>query len=188
MLLKQFFFFSKSSYEKRLISVFAVSCRIVLKNLFFSSPLPLQLNSCFIFYRNMECFRFRSGEKKVGPKSSRSFSSLSYPTESTDQDMRRSGSELSSRNASDMSAESFRRNSLPSLSERPNTLKAFTFSELKIATKNFSPSLLVGEGGFGCVYRGIIKDPMDAHNKVEVAVKQLNRKGFQVTCFHFVLL
>lgn len=136
----------------------------------------------------MECFRFHNEKKKADPKSSPSFSSRSYPTDSTDQDMRRSGSEISSQNASDMSAESFRRNSLPSLSERPNTLKVFTFSELKIATKNFSPSLLVGEGGFGCVYRGMIKDPMDAHNKAEVAVKQLNRKGLQVTIFHFVFL
>ncbi|CAH2066430.1 unnamed protein product [Thlaspi arvense] len=36
------------------------------------------------------------------------------------------------------------------------TLKAFTFNELKIATRNFKPNSLIGEGGFGYVYKGWI--------------------------------
>ncbi|CAI0539767.1 unnamed protein product [Linum tenue] len=38
---------------------------------------------------------------------------------------------------------------------RANDLHVFSFAELKLATKGFNRSLLVGEGGFGCVYRGV---------------------------------
>ncbi|KAF8102745.1 hypothetical protein N665_0196s0038 [Sinapis alba] len=57
-----------------------------------------------------------------------------------------------------------------------NDLKVFTYGELKLATKGFSRALLIGEGGFGCVYRGVV----DGFNsKISVAVKQLNRQGLQ---------
>ncbi|CAN1846809.1 Serine/threonine-protein kinase PCRK1 [Linum perenne] len=59
-------------------------------------------------------------------------------------------------------------------SRRANDLHVFSFAELKSATKGFSRSLLIGEGGFGCVYRGVVRvQPLD------VAIKQLNRHGFQ---------
>ncbi|CAH2060208.1 unnamed protein product, partial [Thlaspi arvense] len=54
-----------------------------------------------------------------------------------------------------------------------NDLKVFTFGELKLATKGFNRALLIGEGGFGCVYRGVV-DGFDS--KIDVAVKQLNRQ------------
>ncbi|CDY47884.1 BnaA07g14290D [Brassica napus] len=54
-----------------------------------------------------------------------------------------------------------------------NDLKVFTYGELKLATKGFSRALLIGEGGFGCVYRGVV-DGFDS--KINVAVKQLNRQ------------
>jgi hypothetical protein len=57
----------------------------------------------------------------------------------------------------------------------------FSFSELKSATRNFSRSLMVGEGGFGCVYRGIIKSSDEPSERIEIAVKQLNRKGLQAS-------
>ncbi|XP_050217146.1 probable serine/threonine-protein kinase PBL23 isoform X2 [Mercurialis annua] len=50
----------------------------------------------------------------------------------------------------------------------------FTFRDLSIATKNFNPENLLGEGGFGRVYKG----KMEKTNQV-VAVKQLDRNGFQ---------
>ncbi|XP_074285328.1 putative serine/threonine-protein kinase PBL17 [Silene latifolia] len=56
----------------------------------------------------------------------------------------------------------------------------FTFEELKLATKHFRPDLILGEGGFGVVYRGIIDDSVRPGYKfVEVAIKQLNPNGFQ---------
>ncbi|KAL8461386.1 hypothetical protein ACS0TY_031931 [Phlomoides rotata] len=52
--------------------------------------------------------------------------------------------------------------------------EVFTFRELATATDNFNPELLVGEGGFGRVYKGYLKKT----NQI-VAVKQLDRNGVQ---------
>eukprot|EP00257_Ricinus_communis_P022502 XP_015582248.1 serine/threonine-protein kinase PCRK1 [Ricinus communis] len=66
---------------------------------------------------------------------------------------------------------------------RANDIKVFKFSELKSATRGFSRALLIGEGGFGCVYRGVVRVLDEENNgldsKMDVAVKQLNRHGFQ---------
>ncbi|XP_034690297.1 probable serine/threonine-protein kinase PBL26 [Vitis riparia] len=50
----------------------------------------------------------------------------------------------------------------------------FTFRELASATKNFRQECLVGEGGFGRVYRGQLEQTGQI-----VAVKQLDRNGLQ---------
>ncbi|XP_031281240.1 probable serine/threonine-protein kinase PBL7 [Pistacia vera] len=50
----------------------------------------------------------------------------------------------------------------------------FTFRELAAATKNFRADCLVGEGGFGRVYKG----RLESTNQV-VAIKQLDRNGLQ---------
>ncbi|KAJ6720240.1 PROTEIN KINASE SUPERFAMILY PROTEIN [Salix viminalis] len=70
-------------------------------------------------------------------------------------------------------------NSFASLGQRQSNLKAFTFSELKTATKNFSRSVMIGEGGFGGVYRGVTRSTDDPSKKIDIAVKQLSRRGLQ---------
>ncbi|KAK9938424.1 hypothetical protein M0R45_015164 [Rubus argutus] len=50
----------------------------------------------------------------------------------------------------------------------------FTYRELCVATQNFHSDHLLGEGGFGRVYKG----HLESTNQV-VAVKQLDRNGFQ---------
>ncbi|XP_068651639.1 serine/threonine-protein kinase PBL27-like [Aristolochia californica] len=52
--------------------------------------------------------------------------------------------------------------------------QTFTFRELAAATKNFRQDCLLGEGGFGRVYKG----RLDSTGQV-VAVKQLDRNGLQ---------
>ncbi|KAL0338456.1 UNVERIFIED_CONTAM: Serine/threonine-protein kinase PCRK1 [Sesamum angustifolium] len=80
------------------------------------------------------------------------------------------------------------RSQFPSLSERPSNLKVFTFSELKQATKNFSRTTKLGEGGFGCVFKGIVKISEDPAQKIDVAVKQLGRRGLQARKYGLISL
>uniref|UniRef100_A0A803MEU3 non-specific serine/threonine protein kinase n=1 Tax=Chenopodium quinoa TaxID=63459 RepID=A0A803MEU3_CHEQI len=56
----------------------------------------------------------------------------------------------------------------------------FSFEEMKLATKHFRPDLILGEGGFGVVYRGVIDETVrPGYKTTEVAIKQLNPNGFQ---------
>lgn len=62
-------------------------------------------------------------------------------------------------------------------------VKSFTFTELRIATRNFRPDSVVGEGGFGSVFKGWIDEHTLAAAKpgtgVVIAVKKLNQEGHQ---------
>ncbi|KAK6931204.1 Serine-threonine/tyrosine-protein kinase, catalytic domain [Dillenia turbinata] len=64
----------------------------------------------------------------------------------------------------------------------PN-LKAFSFNELKNATRNFRPDSLLGEGGFGYVFKGWIDEQTLSAAKpgsgMVIAVKKLKPEGFQ---------
>lgn len=65
----------------------------------------------------------------------------------------------------------------------PTNLKSFSFSDLKNATRNFRPESLLGEGGFGWVYKGWIDANTLAPTKpgtgLVVAIKRLKRESFQ---------
>ncbi|XP_042014505.1 serine/threonine-protein kinase PCRK1-like [Salvia splendens] len=67
----------------------------------------------------------------------------------------------------------------PNLQKRPSNLKVFTLLELKQITRNFSNSAKLGEGGFGCVFKGVIKSSEDPDKKIAVAIKQLGKQGQQ---------
>ena len=59
-------------------------------------------------------------------------------------------------------------------------LKLFTYDELRKATGDFNPGQIVGEGGFGVVYRGVIDGAVrKGYPPTEVAVKVLNPEGLQ---------
>ncbi|KAK9999865.1 hypothetical protein SO802_019468 [Lithocarpus litseifolius] len=64
-----------------------------------------------------------------------------------------------------------------------NNVKSFTFNDLKNATKNFRPESLIGEGGFGCVFKGWIDAntlaPTRPGSGIVVAVKKLKPESFQ---------
>lgn len=142
----------------------------------------------------MHCFRFaswpeRDGDERRGPAATgRSLSARSNSSSnstSTDRDVRRSASECcSSLHASELSSAGSLgrcRQLSHSQSQRPpNALRTFTFQELRAATRGFSRALLLGEGGFGCVYRGTVRGATDAPRAtLDVAIKQLGRKGLQ---------
>ncbi|KAJ0234925.1 serine/threonine-protein kinase PBL11 [Hirschfeldia incana] len=62
-------------------------------------------------------------------------------------------------------------------------LKNFSLGELKSATRNFRPDSMVGEGGFGRVFKGWIDETSLAPSKpgsgILIAVKRLNQEGLQ---------
>ena len=129
----------------------------------------------------MKCiFPFYIGEKRDELKTPKSLSAPVSTSSLTDDEVRRFGSEFNSRAVSDTSAE-FKggRSPFPSLSQSVNNLRVFMLSELKTATKNFNRTTKVGEGGFGCVYKCAIKSHEDSPENVDVAVKQLGKRGFQ---------
>ncbi|KAG6742847.1 hypothetical protein POTOM_053788 [Populus tomentosa] len=76
--------------------------------------------------------------------------------------------------------------SFPTFSEElklASHLRKFTFNDLKLATRNFRPESLLGEGGFGCVFKGWIEEngtaPVKPGTGLTVAVKTLNHDGLQ---------
>ncbi|XP_020575036.1 probable serine/threonine-protein kinase PIX13 [Phalaenopsis equestris] len=66
--------------------------------------------------------------------------------------------------------------------ESPN-LHIFTFAELRSATKNFRPETLLGEGGFGKVFKGWVDEktlsPAKSGLGMVIAVKKLNSESMQ---------
>lgn len=140
----------------------------------------------------MKCFQFTNGEKReedeeeddgvLSRTSKVSWArSLSVASSSLDS-LRRSEFDSESRDFTD----SFGFYEFLS-QRRANHLRVFSFAELKAATRGFSRSLVIGEGGFGCVYRGVVECP-ELGEKMEVAVKQLNRNGFQACPFVYILV
>lgn len=64
-----------------------------------------------------------------------------------------------------------------------SNIKSFSFNELKTATRNFRPDSVLGEGGFGCVFKGWIDEhtyaPARPGTGMVIAVKRLNQESLQ---------
>lgn len=64
-----------------------------------------------------------------------------------------------------------------------SNMKSFTLSDLKAATRNFRPDSVIGEGGFGSVFKGWIDEHTLAASRpgsgMVIAVKKLNQEGWQ---------
>ncbi|XP_057798922.1 serine/threonine-protein kinase PCRK1-like [Salvia miltiorrhiza] len=125
----------------------------------------------------MRCFHFSNGHNTDEPQTTKfaSGGSSTSMSTSTDLDVRKLGSE----NVSDISSASSAKISFASLSQKHSNLRVFTFAELKAATKSFSRALMLGEGGFGPVYRGVLREKADSSKRIDIAVKQLSSRGLQ---------
>lgn len=62
---------------------------------------------------------------------------------------------------------------LPAIHVHQTGAQVFTYKQLQFATNNFNSANIIGHGGFGSVYKGILGDGRVA------AIKQLNRDGKQ---------
>lgn len=61
-----------------------------------------------------------------------------------------------------------------------SNLHVFTFAELRLITHNFARCNLLGEGGFGPVFKGFVDDKLRPGLKAQpVAVKALDLDGLQ---------
>lgn len=64
-----------------------------------------------------------------------------------------------------------------------SNLKSFSFADLKMATRNFRPDSVLGEGGFGSVFKGWIDENSLSATRpgagMVIAVKKLNLDGLQ---------
>ncbi|KAJ7536166.1 hypothetical protein O6H91_12G058700 [Diphasiastrum complanatum] len=129
----------------------------------------------------MRCFQFSDPQRGVSdPTNKRYLSKRSWSTDPT-LDGETSNSCKTSLAISEPSFGNLEPNRLESASKRYQELRLFTYDELKFATKNFFRGDVLGEGGFGCVFKGHIRlrKPLNGDLKMTVAVKQLNRKGLQ---------
>ncbi|PRQ31696.1 probable serine/threonine-protein kinase PBL23 [Rosa rugosa] len=115
----------------------------------------------------MSCFRCCMSEEKIARKSLKksikeyhdtktlnSFANISFKTDS--------------------SRRKYITDEIAKIGKGNISARIFTYRELCVATQNFHPEYLLGEGGFGRVYKG----HLECTNQV-VAVKQLDRNGFQ---------
>jgi hypothetical protein len=64
-----------------------------------------------------------------------------------------------------------------------NVLKMFTYKQLSKATQNFRKENLLGRGGFGSVYKGVLLDPPKT-----IAVKKISATSKQGLLFYFCLI
>ncbi|XP_057805382.1 serine/threonine-protein kinase PCRK2-like [Salvia miltiorrhiza] len=112
----------------------------------------------------MRCFHFYIGERKEEPKTRKP--NPARPS-------------VTGREPGESGLESSGHSRTPNLHERPSNLKVFTLLELKQITRNFSNSAKLGEGGFGCVFKGVIKSSEDPAKKINAAIKQLGKQGQQ---------
>ena len=73
-------------------------------------------------------------------------------------------------------------NNVRDLRQNPgnSNLDIFTYEEMRLATKRFRPDQVLGEGGFGIVYKGVIDENVrPGYVKTEVAIKELDPEGIQ---------
>ncbi|XP_030954617.1 serine/threonine-protein kinase PBL35-like [Quercus robur] len=107
--------------------------------------------------------------------------SLVYDAATETRYLNASNRELCAPNEAQLSSD--KPNPPTSESKTPCQLLQFSFQELKAATGNFRPDSILGEGGFGYVFKGWIEEngtaPAKPGSGITVAVKSLKPDGLQ---------
>nr|CAB3447397.1 unnamed protein product [Digitaria exilis] len=144
----------------------------------------------------MGCFRFRrfpskakkgKGEKRrEGAAAPASPAAASFPSTGARSNLSEDSSAAAraaaaSKSSGSVSASVSSARSIPELYEErgADNLREFGFRELRAATSDFSRLLKVGEGGFGSVYKGVVRLPGGPPGGAVVAIKKLNPNGHQ---------
>ncbi|KAF8693007.1 hypothetical protein HU200_039378 [Digitaria exilis] len=145
----------------------------------------------------MGCFRFRrfpskakkgKGEKRrEGAAAPASPAAASFPSTGARSNLSEDSSAAAraaaaSKSSGSVSASVSSARSIPELYEErgADNLREFGFRELRAATSDFSRLLKVGEGGFGSVYKGVVRLPGGPPGGAVVAIKKLNPNGHQL--------
>eukprot|EP00253_Pinus_taeda_P006989 PITA_06989 len=122
----------------------------------------------------MSCFKCYGSEKDVKPPKraevniKKSADDQRRPADTANQLPKA----LSDRSRSKSSSQDNKQDDASNMAEP--AAQTFLFRELAVATNNFRPECLLGEGGFGIVYKGCLESTGQL-----VAVKQLDRNGLQ---------
>ncbi|KAL8486239.1 hypothetical protein ACS0TY_022599 [Phlomoides rotata] len=129
------------------------------------------MGGCFPCFESSEeggnAYKSNNGLKEVGKKESFKEASAAHSNSHAN---RVSSDKSKARNSIDSKKEA----GIPKGPTPHIAAQTFTFRELAAATNNFRPECLLGEGGFGRVYKG----KLESTGQV-VAVKQLDRNGLQ---------
>lgn len=120
----------------------------------------------FIDDHKMKCFFFKEKSKSAPELQNQTKKKTNRATNST-------GSVSSSKSVKDL------------YKEKEHSFRVFTLQELREATNGFNRMQKIGEGGFGSVYKGSILPPNRQGDPIQVAIKRLNTRGFQVFLFSF---
>ncbi|PON48342.1 Mitogen-activated protein kinase kinase kinase [Trema orientale] len=75
-------------------------------------------------------------------------------------------------------------NVIGALKRLPGMPREFRYRDLKKATDDFHESMVLGQGGFGVVYRGVLREKIDSigsATSTEVAVKKFSRDNIKGT-------
>ncbi|XP_019435802.1 PREDICTED: probable serine/threonine-protein kinase PBL11 isoform X3 [Lupinus angustifolius] len=125
-----------------------------------------------------------TGALSAGTSSTYTYTSSTTTTTTTTTSSSGSGNNSSSINNKLSSVSSGNNNNNESYNPKgqilpTDTLRIFTFVELKAATRNFRPDTVLGEGGFGKVYKGWLDEKANSKNGTIIAVKKLNSESVQ---------
>lgn len=125
----------------------------------------------------MGCFYFLKERLKHSKKQARSTPIITSSSSVVSNNNRSENDLVALKQVSQSSGSASSHRSIPSLFEERGNLRVFEYREMRNATNDFNRLLKIGEGGFGCVYKGMVKQGKG--EPLLVAIKKLSENGMQ---------